>query len=481
MFIDGSRQLLESRSRALQELMAAWESVRLDFLCGKDDGTRMSQARKARREADANPEFFSQLEEAVLDSGLPPEVDHRLQALYLELMPCQGLAGLRERQDTLRTRLELGLLGRQVLVGGKSSPLAEAERLGEELRLAEERQVLGLALTEAAKRDEPLAREWLQLEHQACVEQGHAHVVEALAFQVGMDAHEWETWLLGLPTGSSSPQLKPGSQTPLAASLRGTQLLELLRDSAELLGLEVEAPLLRWQARPPALCRDFLGGIPGAEGFWPVALWEPRIGVESLRNGLELMGYCLGVQAAAVEARLEGEVGGIFPLRHLQARAFALVLASLPGHPQWATRLLEGGDADSFATSWRLQEKRGALRDLLRLHWLVQAPGRPHQEWDALWSSRMRELGLLGEATTWFQDAEVCLRHRAVLERVAARCLAATLLEAWSLSPWPEATPELGGHLLDELTDPPAGDWGEALDLCRSRLEPGAFRRWMEA
>lgn len=481
MFIDGSRQLLESRSQALQDLMGAWESVRLDFLCGRSNGTRMEEARRARREADANADFFNQLEEAVLDPGLPLEVDERLQALFLELMPHQGQEGLRERQDTLMTQLELGRLGRQVLLGGKAIPLAEVERLGEELRLVEERQVLEAALTEAAKPDEPLAREWLQLENQACVEQGHAHVVEALASQLGLVDHELASWLPGLPSGGAPCPPNPEILAPLTASLRGSKLLDLLRDSAELVGLEVEAPLLRWQARPPALSRDFLGPIEGAEGYWPVALWEQHIGAESLRAGLELMGRCLGAQAAAVEGRMEGEESGLYPLRQVQARAFALVLASLPGHPQWAVRLLERGDAESFAAAWRLQEKRRALWDLLRLQWLVHAPGRPHREWNAMWSTMMRGLGLQGETAAWFQDAELCLRPRTVLERVAARCLAASLLKEWSLGSWPDATPELGGHLLDELTDPPAGEWGDALDLARSRLDPGAFRRWMES
>jgi hypothetical protein len=486
MFIDEARQMLESRSQALQELMGAWERVRLDFLLGKDRGTRMREARAARREADGNAQFFSQLEEAVLDPGLPQEVDNRLQSLFLELMPWQGQEQLRARQDELLTVLELQRMGQLALVGGRQSPLAELELLGEQLTLAEERLAVGQSLAAAGQQTAPLAAEWLLLEHEACQTMGYQDQVAAQAIYVGLDHDELEGWLSSLPL-LQTPARQGDGTLRMGRILKDSQPIDLLRDSAELLGLDVEALLVRWQTRPASLGRDFMGAIEGSEGLWPVALWDSRPGVEALSAGLELLGRCLGSQAAAVAARMEGEETGSFPMRAVQARAFGLVLASLPGNPSWSARLLACADPEAFALSWRAREQALAARDLLRLRWLGKAISLPMEEWDALWSSLLLQhapstTGLPWEpGLNWSQDAALCLRPRTVVERVAARCLAASHLRDWKVPDWPEATTELGGRLLDELTDPPAEDWGDALDLGRSRLDARAFNMRVEA
>jgi len=483
MFIDVARQLVEARSQALQELMGAWERVRLDFLCGRDDGTRMVAARTARREADGDGALFQQVQEAVLEEGLETGLDHRLQALFLALAPWQGQASLRRRQDEVLTALELQRLRHPLVLGGRQVESAELELLAGRLDLAEEREAVRATLGAAAVHTAPLAMEWLQLEEAAARDMGHDGQVGAQGAQLGLGAEQLELWLAELRAGTlPAVEADPQAGAVVHATLAGAQVLDLLRDTSDLLGLEVEGLLLRWSPRPAHLPGEFLGMVEGAEGHWPVALADLRPGAGALRQSLELLGRCLGAQAGAVRARLEDEeTSSPFPLREVQARACGLVMASLPGHPDWSARLLGCADPRAFAAWWRRQEQAQARRDLLRMDWLIEAPRRDVGEWDGLWTelwmSRTGQSCL--SAPLWFQDAALSLRPRHSVARVAAHCLAASLLESWALGAWPLLSPELGGHLLDDLTDPPAEGWADAMDLCRDRLDPQALlRRW---
>lgn len=476
MFIDEARQLLESRAQALGELMGAWEVVRLDFLLGRDNGVRMNEARAARRIADGDAALFLQVQEAVLEEGLEAALDQRLQALFMELAPHQGVGELRARQDELLTALEAQRLEYRPMVAGRVIPCVDLETLSVQLPLPEERQAARLALDAAARHTAPLAAQWWSLEHEAAQAQGHASPLEAQAAQLGLSAEQAELWLRALPTPTGTPATESGAREATMLPV-----LETLRDTCELLGLEIEGMVVRWKERPAQVPSGFLGLIEGAEGSWPIAMVDLRPGLDNLRAALTLVGQGLGLQAEAVRLRQVEEPSSAFPLRALQALAGGLVLAALPGHPEWSARMLEGQDSVAFARRWRQREWAGAALDLCRVAWLGQAFHQPLEDWDHLWRSQLLSWGLNATDAGWATDPVLSQNPRQVLTRVAARCLAASWLEQWGLGLWPALGVELGGQVLDEATDPPAADWAEAMDSLRDRLDPASLERRLRA
>ena len=514
MFIDEARQILQAREESLRPLLEAWEALRLRFLTRRAGRVEMLEARRARREAQADPGLFEQVQDAVLSSLDDTGLDQRLQALYHELAGLSGSPALRERRDQLLTDLELRWLEPR-MVAGRAWTVRDLERALDESRLDEERRPVWEALTLAGRAGAAEALAGLALAEEIAREAGFASLPDACGQRLLLDPGESEGWLESL-RGALRPLIReeaerdlsetaearrrpiagldacalgalygsgldgrhglPGSQHTAAHA--GRDPLDLLRDTADLLGLDVDGPLARWTTGGLVLPTQLQGLIDGPEGRWPVVVVDLQAGWRGCRDALDVLGQVLGSQAQAVTARESGAGAGVaFPLRHVQSLTMGRLLSDLPATGDWAGRLLEVADLPSWEAWWRRRRLLRLGQDLLRLEWLSRAPGLNVEDAGELWLELRRDwLALPPHARDrdlWAADPLLALRPEEVLPRLGAELLAASLRTRWGLAGLPLATPELGGRLLDHLTEPAeAEDWGEALDALREGLHP---------
>lgn len=513
MFIDEARQILQAREESLRLLLEAWEALRLRFLTRRAGREEMLEARRARREAQADPGLFEQVQDAVLSSLDDAGLDQRLQALYHELAGLAGSPALRERRDQLLTDLESRWLEPR-MVAGRAWSVRDLERALEESRLDEERRPVWEALTLAGRAGAAEALAGLALAEEIAREAGFASLPDACGQRLLLDPGEAAGWLEAL-RGALRPRIREEAERDLsetAEALRrpvssldacalgalytsgrrgrdglpcSTHLpasaerdpLDLLRDTADLLGLDVDGPLARWTTGGLVLPTQLQGLVDGPEGRWPVVVVDLQTGWRGCREALDALGQVLGSQAQAVTAHESGGAGVAFPLRHVQGLTMGRLLSDLPATGDWAGRLLEVADLPPWEAWWRRRRLRRLGRDLLRLDWLSRAPDLDVEDAGELWLTLRQDwLALPPHARDrdlWAADPWLALRQEEVVPRLGAELLAASLRTRWGLAGLPLATPELGGRLLDHLTEPAeAEDWGEALDALREGLHP---------
>jgi hypothetical protein len=495
MFIDEARHLVRAHAMAQRELLTAWERIRLDFLGGRADGEAMVAARQARWRTQADQALFLQVQEAALGSMDDEGLDQQVQALFMELAACHGEPALRQRQDRLLTGLESRWLERPAPAGGRPMDRRDLEQVLARARLGEERQVAWVALCAPVRAGAAEALEWLRLESMAAQAAGYPSLPEEQGQRLGLSPGAVRVWLDLLSStlgagirraagevlaetasglGRAADQLDTAAlgalypagtagraglgEPAFLQALQERDPLELLRDSADLLGLEIEEALARWVTRVPWLPAALEEMVEGPAGYWPVVLLHVSPDWRCACTALTALGRTLGCRAGAVLARrADEEEGPAFPLEALLGETFGAMLARLPGSPDWTERLLE--QRHPAAGAWWQRRALLALgEDLLRLEWLIQAPDLSLTEAGELWLV-LREQWL-------------ALRPREAVQRVAARILGASLRAEWGGSE-PGADPELGGRLLDACTAPPAPEgWGEARERLLDLLDP---------
>lgn len=509
MFIDDMRELVRARTDGLQELMTAWEGVRVAFLAGRAGAGDMLTARLARRRADTHPGLFEQVTEALLAAPDDAGLDQRLQAIYHELAAAHGDPSLRERQERLLTDLESRWLAAGD--GAKGRTTTQLERVWRDAPLVEERRAAWRLMSAPARDGAAMALEWLRLDQEAARAAGFDDALDEQGQRLGLERGEVRSWRIRLqellaaePAAAAVAEDEAaaaagGEALPADLAARGAlyvaeeagddgggwaesgpDLLEALREAADLLGLEVEEALARWRT-VPGLPPGMAGLVEGPEGSWPVVLLAPVApGGRGLWRALDLMGRCLGGQAAAVEARREErDAGPAFPMRSLQARAMGQALAGICLRPAGRDRL-QGRRDGMGAARGRRRRRRLLAVDLLRLEWLERAPDLSPEEAGAWWLElRRARLGLpvhAEDGPCWAADPCLALRPREAVARLAARVLSTSLLREWAAAGEPEPAPETGGLLLEHLTDPdPPEEWAEALATIRARLDPAAL------
>lgn len=510
MFIDDARALLEARGTARQTLLEAWQESRLRFLAGRLPAPEMLAAQSALRRADADPLLAEQVQEALLSPLQDAGVEARLLALFQDLTEAQGDDALRARQEQLGVALEVAWLAPPAPVFGKVLARRELLRVLADSRLEEERRPAWQALTAPGRESAAQVEEWLGLEEELARAAGWSCALERQEQRLGLDPGRARRWLdelraslgpairaaaenrlsrLSGQAGRSAGALTLGALypagaigraglplEPLPAAWSRKDPLELVRDAAELLGLDVEAPLAAW-ARVADLPGWLQGVVPGPEGRWPVVLLDLRGEVHGLRRALRCLGEGLGLQATAVGLADPGESPGpAFPFRRLQALALGAWLSTQAGEAEVARRLLEDFTPGQEAW-WREQRLLELGQDLLRVDWLLQDPasGTPGERWLTLRREWLAQPLREEDAPLWAVDAWLGTRSGESLARLAARLLAAGLEARWR-GLVPAASPEQGGLLLESLTEPDDPElWEACADRLLEALDPAAL------